>query len=205
MHDAIFRHGALAVSLFQNPRFLLGASLNFVLRVCQDPATVYRPEECLTFAQALDLYTVGAAYACGEEKRLGRIFPGFECDLTILDVDVSADPRLLATAKVEQVWVAGIPRFDRARVTGSGVLPPGVQLGGPYIPGKNGPKLPLPGDCTKIGFRMPHRLACGGGMRAPGSGCDCGDAARCGRVPFADTFLLRSRDQASRTGQANSV
>lgn len=160
----------------------------------QDPATVYRPEERLTFAQALDLYTVGAAYACGEEKRLGRIAKGFECDLTVLDVDVAAEPRLLATAKVEQVWVAGIPRFDRARGERDGVLPPGVQLGGPYIYGKNGPKpkLPLPADLTNIGFRMPHRLACGGGMRAPGSGCDCGDAARCGRVPFADTFLLRS-------------
>ena len=80
------------------------------------------------------MYTVGAAYACGEEKRLGRIALGYEADLTILDVDVSEEPRLLATAKVEQVWVAGIPRFDRAGGRAGGVLPPGVQLGGPYIP-----------------------------------------------------------------------
>lgn len=101
--------------------------------VCQDAATVYRPEERLTFAQALHLYTVGAAYACGEEHRLGKIAPGFEADFTILDVDVSEEPRLLATATVEQVWVAGVPRFDRARGIGGGVLPPGVQLGGPCL------------------------------------------------------------------------
>ena len=49
-------------------------------------------------------------------------------------------------------------------------------------------------------------------MRAPGSGCDCGDEARCGRaqygvpaanyrVPFADTFLVRSRDRASTSAE----
>ena len=49
-------------------------------------------------------------------------------------------------------------------------------------------------------------------MRAPGSGCDCGDEARCGRaqygvpaanyrVPFADTFLVRSRDRASASAE----
>lgn len=100
----------------------------------QDPATVYRPEERLTFAQALHLYTLGAAYACGEEHRLGKIAPGFEADLTILDVDVSEEPSLLATAKVEQVWVAGVPRFDRAWGRRGGLLPPGVQLGGPCLP-----------------------------------------------------------------------
>lgn len=195
---------ALGRCASKNFCFRKGARLTYAVRVCQDPATVYRPEERLTFAQALDLYTVGAAYACGEEKRLGRIAEGFECDLTVLDVDVAAEPRLLATAKVEQVWVAGIPRFDRARGEGGGVLPPGVQLGGPYIYGKNGPKpkLPLSAAPTNIGFRMPHRLACGGGMRAVGSGCDCGDAARCGRVPFADTFLLPPRGQSSKPGEA---
>jgi predicted amidohydrolase YtcJ len=164
MHDAIFRYGAGA-----------------------DPATAYRPTECLTFEQALDLYTIGAAYACGEEHRLGKIKVGYAADLTVLDQDVSVDPQLLASARVEQVWVAGVPRFDRVR---AGVLPPAVQLGGPYIPGKNGPALALP----PLGsIRLPHRLACGGGMRAPGSGCGCSDAARCGRVPFADTFLVGAK------------
>ena len=140
----------------------------------------------LTRRPLLPTDTIGAAYAAGEETRLGRIEPGYAADLTILNVDVSVDPALLAAAKVEQVWVAGVPRYE----AGAGVLPPAVQLGGPYIPGKNGPALPLP---SLRGLRLPHRLACGGGMRKPGAGCDCGDGERCGRVPFADTFLVGPR------------
>jgi hypothetical protein len=68
--------------------------------------------------------SAGGAYAAGEEARLGQIAPGFAADLTIVDVDVSADPALLATAQVEQVWVAGIPRFDRRHA--KGMLPPGA-------------------------------------------------------------------------------
>lgn len=47
MHDAIFRRGVDA-----------------------DDSDAYKPEQCLTFAQALDLYTVGGAYACGDEDRV---------------------------------------------------------------------------------------------------------------------------------------
>lgn len=163
MHDAIFRHSAGS-----------------------DPSDAYKPEQCLSFEQALNLYTVGAAYACGEETRLSKLAVGYAADLTIVDVDVSKDPALLATAKVEQVWVAGLPRFDRA---GAGMLAPAVQLGGPYTPGKNGPALPLP---SWADVQLPHRMACGGGFRKVGSGCGCGDEEACvgGRLPFADRFLL---------------
>ena len=81
--------------------------------------------------------TIGAAYAAGEETRLGRIEPGYQADLTVLDVDVSADPALLAAAKVEQVWVAGIPRYE----AGTGVLPPAPAIFFAEVSGA-GPILP---------------------------------------------------------------
>ena len=148
---------------------------------------------------------------------------GYAADLTIVDVDVSADPSLLATAVVEQVWVAGVPRYDRV---GAGQLPPSVQLGGPYIPGKGGPadaEVLMP----KLSWpeaRLPHRLACGentcnphcdsiyrgaserllvvagGGPDMLGGGyeggCDCGEYCGDGgggRVPFANTFLVGAK------------
>ena len=97
MHDAIFRRSAGA-----------------------EPSDAYKPEQALSFEQALDICecshglshavvltqrpllstdTIGAAYAAGEETRLGKIEPGYACDLTILNVDVSADPALLAEAR----------------------------------------------------------------------------------------------------------
>ena len=55
-----------------------------------DAATSWRrragwhPELALTPAQALRAYTAGAAYAAGMEDRLGRLRPGFLCDLTVV-------------------------------------------------------------------------------------------------------------------------
>ena len=54
MHDAIFRR-----------------------RFDADDSDAYKPEQCLTFAEALDLYTVGGAYACGEEDRVRQCFAVF--------------------------------------------------------------------------------------------------------------------------------
>jgi predicted amidohydrolase YtcJ len=55
-----------------------------------DAATAWRrragwhPALALTPAQALRAYTAGAAYAAGMEDRLGRLRPGFLCDLTVV-------------------------------------------------------------------------------------------------------------------------
>jgi hypothetical protein len=38
-----------------------------------DAGRVFRPEECLSFAEALWLYTVGAAYAGSCEQVLGQV------------------------------------------------------------------------------------------------------------------------------------
>jgi len=53
-------------------------------------ATIWRkqarwhPELALTRSQALRAYTVGVAYAAGMEREVGRLRPGFRCDLTIV-------------------------------------------------------------------------------------------------------------------------
>jgi predicted amidohydrolase YtcJ len=44
----------------------------------------WHAELALTRPQALRAYTAGAAYAAGMEDRLGRLRPGFLCDLTVV-------------------------------------------------------------------------------------------------------------------------
>lgn len=45
------------------------------------------PEQKLTFQQALEGFTVGAAYAAGLEQRRGRLSTGFDADLIVLEKD----------------------------------------------------------------------------------------------------------------------
>ncbi len=45
------------------------------------------PEQKLSFQQALEGFTVGAAYAAGLENRRGRLFIGFDADLIVLEKD----------------------------------------------------------------------------------------------------------------------
>lgn len=65
----------------------------------------FLPEESLTAAQALALFTSGAARAIGEEARLG---PGAPATFTILDRDpVTTEPAELRRIRVLGVFVAG--------------------------------------------------------------------------------------------------
>jgi predicted amidohydrolase YtcJ len=45
------------------------------------------PEEKLTVREAVEAYTIGAAYAAGAESRLGRLMPGYLADLIVLERD----------------------------------------------------------------------------------------------------------------------
>eukprot|EP00055_Hartaetosiga_balthica_P010095 m.41922 g.41922 ORF g.41922 m.41922 type:complete len:633 (+) comp7029_c1_seq1:49-1947(+) len=72
----------------------------------------FKQEECLTFAQALHLYTLGAAYAGKSETRRGKVEPGFDADFTIIKEDVMNNPHLLRDISPFQVWVAGIRRDE---------------------------------------------------------------------------------------------
>lgn len=61
-----------------------------------DAATAWRsrtgwhPELSLDPAEALRAYTQGVAFAAGMERELGRMEPGFRCDLTVRGADGSA-------------------------------------------------------------------------------------------------------------------
>lgn len=105
----------------------------------------FLPEECLSFSEALRLYTIGGAYACYAERELGRIAKGYQADFVVVDRDVTG-PRgkdnryALLDAVVEQVWVGGVCRFEKKEKEEGEVSASAVVLEGPFIPGKNGPR-----------------------------------------------------------------
>ncbi|MBO4222474.1 amidohydrolase family protein [Bradyrhizobium neotropicale] len=72
--------------------------LNLMLAVLVPNA----PAEALTREQALTAYTAGGAYAEGEEKRKGRLAPGFAADMAVLSQDVLTvpTPQLPATTSL---------------------------------------------------------------------------------------------------------
>jgi predicted amidohydrolase YtcJ len=63
------------------------------------PPGGWRPQERLSRAETLALFTTGAAYAAFQEDRRGRIAPGFEADLTVLD----ADPMAVADREIPSI------------------------------------------------------------------------------------------------------
>jgi len=62
----------------------------------------FGPDQALPFETWLHAYTVGAAYAGGQEHERGRIAPGLAADLVVLDGD--GDDRV-----VSETWVRGQP------------------------------------------------------------------------------------------------
>jgi predicted amidohydrolase YtcJ len=53
-----------------------------------DPALAgWYPKECLTFEQAFKAYTTGPAYAARLEESLGKLAPGYDADLMVLNED----------------------------------------------------------------------------------------------------------------------
>ena len=72
------------------------------------PEGGWRPEERVSFEQALAGFTRGAAYAGFAESRIGGLEPGKWADFILVDRDVSkADPQALARTQVLETWVAG--------------------------------------------------------------------------------------------------
>ena len=78
-----------------------------VLRTIDDrPA--WRPEQALRVEQALHASTVAPAWLSGDERRRGRLLPGFLADLVVLDRDpVTCPPDELPSLEVVATMVGG--------------------------------------------------------------------------------------------------
>ena len=66
------------------------------------------PEEAISLHEALSLFTLGAAYACGQADDRGSIKPGKMADMVVLGADPFAVPvETLPDIPVERVFVGG--------------------------------------------------------------------------------------------------
>ena len=65
-------------------------------------------EEKVSVQEAITAYTAAGAYTCGKESRWGRLSPGLEADLIVLDRDIfTCDPDEIFDAKVLRTFVGG--------------------------------------------------------------------------------------------------
>jgi len=83
-----------------------------------DERPAWRPAQALTAEQALHASTVTPAWLAGDERRRGKLLPGYLADLTVLSRDPVACPaeelgsvEVVATM-VGGRWVAGAPPWD---------------------------------------------------------------------------------------------
>lgn len=67
----------------------------------------YLPEEKLTTAEALELFTRGSAFAAGEAGERGAIEVGNAADFTVIDRDIAGDPQSLLNTQVRMTVVNG--------------------------------------------------------------------------------------------------
>ena len=73
-----------------------------------DERSAWRPEEALTIEQALHAQCVAPAWLSGDERRRGRLLPGFYADLVVLDRDpLAIEPAELRDVQVVATMVGG--------------------------------------------------------------------------------------------------
>lgn len=78
------------------------------------PSGGWLPEERISAADALRIYTAGSAVAAQHEDELGRIAPGYLADFVALDRDVTAcDPEEIIDARVLATFVGGREVYSR--------------------------------------------------------------------------------------------
>ena len=74
----------------------------------------WHTEQCLSVEEAVRGYTIGAAYASGEESIKGSITPGKLADFVILSKDIfTANPLEIATTEILGTVVGGRVVFDK--------------------------------------------------------------------------------------------
>ncbi len=73
-----------------------------------DEREAWRPEQALTAEQALHATTVAPAWLAGDERRRGKLVPGYLADLVVLDHDpLAGDPEELAEVSVVATMLGG--------------------------------------------------------------------------------------------------
>jgi predicted amidohydrolase YtcJ len=83
-----------------------------------DERPAWHPEQAVTVQQALEATTVNPAWLAGDERRRGKLLPGFYADLVVLDRDpVASPPEELPEVEVVATmlggtWVHNPPPWD---------------------------------------------------------------------------------------------
>jgi predicted amidohydrolase YtcJ len=77
-----------------------------------NPTGGWRPQEKLTRAEALALFTTDAAYAAFEEHRRGRVATGYDADLTVLSSDPMTTPEVEIPSIASPLVVVGGKVFE---------------------------------------------------------------------------------------------
>jgi hypothetical protein len=78
-----------------------------VLRT-MDERPAWHPEQTLTVEQALQATTVNPAWLTGDERRRGKLLPGYLADLVVLDRDpIACEPEELPEIRVVATMVGG--------------------------------------------------------------------------------------------------
>ncbi|MBK1788297.1 amidohydrolase [Prauserella cavernicola] len=73
-----------------------------------DDGALVGGRQCISAAEALEIYTIGSAAASGDEHRLGRLAPGFLADFAVLDRDpLVVEPDTIAETAVRHTYVGG--------------------------------------------------------------------------------------------------
>ena len=78
------------------------------------PKSGWRPTEKLSREQALQAFTLDAAYAAFQEYKLGSLEQGKWADFILIDSDYFAVPEeKIDDIQVEQTWLAGELKYQR--------------------------------------------------------------------------------------------
>lgn len=107
-HGATLAFGSDAPVESPNPFLGLHAAVTRRRADGSPSAEGWYPEQKLTLSDALQAYTLGAAYAANAEERLGRIASGYLADLVVLEQDIfSMDPNDLLTVQSSATMIGG--------------------------------------------------------------------------------------------------
>jgi len=78
-----------------------------------DERSAWHPEQAVSVQQAFEATTVAPAWLAGDERRRGKLLPGYAADLVVLDRDpwIDLDAEVVATM-VNGRWVHNPPPWD---------------------------------------------------------------------------------------------